>query len=174
MAFTLYDATVKTYLQILGGARGVLEKGRSFAEASGLDLAEVVGARLAPDMLPFSVQIILINVHSRQALDGAQQGASQGPQIHEYDYAGLQALLAEAEAGVAAWTPEAVNALVGKEMTVRMGQTQLSMTADEYLLGFALPNFYFHVTTAYDILRNLGAPVGKRDFMGQLPLRQPA
>jgi hypothetical protein len=168
MAITLYDATIGVYLQILGGARTVLAKGRTFAESSGFDLDEITDTRLAPDMLPFSMQIVLMRHHSLQALAAAQQGDTQSAPPQDYDYAGLEALLAETEAAVAAWTPEAVNALEGRRITVRMGPQQAVMIAEDYFLSFAVPNFYFHASTAYDILRHLGAPIGKRDFAGKV------
>jgi hypothetical protein len=175
MAFTLYDAAVRTYLQVLGATRAVLDKGRAFAEETGLDLNEVLEKRLAPDMLTFKLQIILLGVHSAQALDAVRAGAvKMGPPGQDYDYAGLQQLLAETESAVRAWTPEAVNALVGKEVVLTLGQNQLPFTAEDYLMSFALPNFYFHATTAYDILRQLGAPIGKRDFLGQMRMKTPA
>ena len=68
-------------------------------------------------------------------------------------------------------TPEAVNALVGRDVTFKLGDRALPFTAEGFLMSFSLPNFFFHATTAYDILRHKGAPLGKRDFMGKMKLK---
>jgi hypothetical protein len=88
-----------------------------------------------------------------------------------YDFAGLQGLVAEAREALAALTPEAVNALGGKDVIFAIGDRKLPFTAEGFLMSFSLPNFYFHATTAYDILRTNGVPLGKRDFMGRLKLK---
>jgi len=72
---------------------------------------------------------------------------------------------------LSALTPEAVNALGGKDVTFALGERKLPFTAEGFLMSFSLPNFFFHATTAYDILRHKGAPLGKRDFMGRLKLK---
>jgi uncharacterized protein len=82
----------------------------------------------------------------------------------DLDYAALQALVTEARGELTALRPEAVNALLGRDVT-------LPFTAEDFLMSFSLPNFFFHATTAYDILRYKGAPLGKRDFMGRLKLQ---
>ena len=90
----------------------------------------------------------------------------------DLDYAGLQALVAEARSELSALTPEAVDALVGRDVVFKLGERALPFTAEGFLMSFSLPNFFFHATTAYDILRHKGAPLGKRDFMGRLNLKK--
>jgi hypothetical protein len=77
----------------------------------------------------------------------------------------------EARDELSALTPEAVNALVGRDVTFKLGDRALPFTAEDFLMSFSLPNFFFHATTAYDILRQKGAPLGKRDFLGKLKLK---
>ena len=89
----------------------------------------------------------------------------------DLDYAALQALVTEARNELSALTPEAVNALVGRDVTFKLGDRALPFTAEGFLMSFSLPNFFFHTTTAYDILRHKGAPLGKREFMGKLKLK---
>ncbi len=89
----------------------------------------------------------------------------------DIDYAGLQALVAEARDELSALTPEAVDALIGRDVIFKLGERALPFTAEGFLMSFSLPNFFFHATTAYDILRHKGAPLGKRDFMGRLKLK---
>jgi len=172
MAFSLYDATVANYLQILGAVGALLEKSLTHFREQGIDPAEVVETRLAPDMLPFRFQIVSIAHHSRGAMEAAKNGVFVPPSGRpDLDYAALQVLVTEARNELSGLTPEAVNALVGRDLTFRLGERALPFTAEGFLMSFSLPNFFFHSTTAYDILRHKGAPLGKRDFMGKLKLK---
>ena len=172
MAFSLYDATVANFLQILGAAGGILEKSLIHFKEKGIDPAEVVETRLAPDMLPLRFQIVSVAHHSRGAIEAAKSGIFT-PSAGKPDlaYADLQAMVTEARNELSALTPEAVNALVGKDVTFKVGDRALPFTAEGFLMSFSLPNFFFHATTAYDILRHNGAPLGKRDFIGRLNLK---
>jgi hypothetical protein len=172
MAFSLYDATVANYLQILGAIGVSLEKSLAHFRDKGVEPAEIVEARLAPDMLPLRFQIVSVAHHSRGAMEAAKNGAFVPPSGKpDLDYASLQALVAEARNELAALTPEAVNALIGRDVSFKLGDRALPFTAEGFLMSFSLPNFFFHATTAYDILRHKGAPLGKRDFLGKLNLK---
>ncbi len=172
MAFSLYDATVANYLQILGAVGGFLDKGLTHFREKGIDPAEIVETRLAPDMLPLRFQIVSVAHHSRGAMEAARNGVfvprSGKPDL---DYAALQALVTEARDELSVLTPEAVDALVGRDVTFKVGDRALPFTAEGFLMSFSLPNFFFHAITAYGILRHKGAPLGKRDFMGRLRLK---
>ena len=172
MAFSLYDATVANYVQILGAIGVSLEKSLAHFRDKGVAPAEIVDARLAPDRLPFRFQIVSVAHHSRGAMEAARNGAFVPPSGKpDLDYAALQALVAEARNALSALTPEAVNGLIGREVSFRLGDRTLPFTAEGFLMSFSLPNFFFHATTAYDILRHKGAPLGKRDFLGKLKLK---
>jgi hypothetical protein len=172
MAFSLYDATVANYLQILGAVGSFLDKSLAHFREKGIDPAEVVETRLAPDMLPLRFQIVSVAHHSRGAMEAAKNGVFVPPSGKpDLDYAALQTLVAEARNELAALTPEAVNALIGREVTFKIGDRALPFTAEGFLMSFSLPNFFFHATTTYAILRHKGAPLGKRDFMGRLNLK---
>ena len=172
MAFSLYDATVENYLQILGAVGGFLDKSLSHFLDKGIDPQEIVEARLCPDMLPLRFQIVSVAHHSRGAMAAAQNGVFSPPSGKpDLDYAALQALVTEARHELSGLTPETVNALVGRDVTFKLGDRALPFTAEGFLMSFSLPNFFFHATTAYDILRHKGAPLGKRDFMGRLKLK---
>ena len=172
MAFSLYDATVANYLQILGAVSGLLEKSLVHFRDKGVDPAEIVEARLAADMWPLRSQIVSLAHHSRGAMEAAKNGVFVPPSSKpDLDYAGLQALVTEARSELSGLTPEAVDALVGRDVTFKIGDRALPFTAEGFLMSFSLPNFFFHATTAYDILRHNGAPLGKRDFMGKLKLK---
>jgi uncharacterized protein len=172
MTFSLYDATVANYLQILGAVSSFMEKSRAHFEKAGTDLTGIVTARLCDDMLPLSFQINSVARHSRGAIEAVQSGEFLPPPgKSDLDFAGLQALVAEARAELAALTPEAVNATLGRDVVFKIAGHTLPFTAEGFLMSFSLPNFYFHAATAYDILRHKGAPLGKRDFMGRLTLK---
>jgi hypothetical protein len=105
-------------------------------------------------------------------MEAAKNGVFVPPSSKpDLDYAGLQALVTEARSELSGLSPEAVDALVGRDVTFKIGDRALPFTAEGFLMSFSLPNFFFHATTAYDILRHNGAPLGKRDFMGKLKLK---
>jgi len=172
MSTSLYDATVGTYQQILAAVGGVLDKGRAHCEANGIDLEDVVNMRLIDDMLPFRFQVISVAHHSLGALKGVEAGVFTPPTVTELDYAGLQALVSEASEGVAGYSREQVDGFEGNPMEFRMGSLTMPFAAQDFLLTFSLPNFYFHATTTYDMLRMKGTPIGKRDFMGRPRLQR--
>jgi uncharacterized protein len=173
MAFSLYDATVANYLQIVGAVGGFLEKSLTHFRENGIDTAEIVETRLASDMLPLRFQIISVVHHSCGAMDAAKNGVFV-PSTDKLglDYAALQALVTEAQNELSALTPEAVNALAGRDVAFKVGDRALPFTTEGFLMSFSLPNFFFHTTTAYDILRHNGAPLGKRDFIGRMKLNR--
>src|SRR5215470_11677065 len=172
MATSLYDLSVANYLQMLSGVVSFLDEGLTHFQAHNLDLNEIVETRLFPDMLPLRFQIQSVAHHSRGAIEGVKSGVFQPPPpIPALDYAGLQQLVADARDALQRVTPAEVNALEGKDVTFQMGNFKLPFTAELFILSFSLPNFYFHATTAYDILRMKGVPIGKRHFMGQMRLK---
>jgi hypothetical protein len=171
MAITLYDATVPQFLQVLGGLRGCLDKGLEFARAKGIDPEALVEARLAEDMFPLFLQVQLVAHHSAGALRDVKSGGFTFPPRDRLDYPGMQKLLADSEAAVRGWSREAVDALEGREVTFDAGEVRRSFTAEGFLSSFSMPNFYFHAVTAYDILRAQGAPVGKRDYLGEMRMK---
>jgi hypothetical protein len=173
MAFSLYDASVANYLQTLGAVSGFLERGLTYFREQNIDPETIVEARLAPDMLPLRFQIISVAQHSRGAIEAAQSGEFRPPASKTpYDYAGLQALVVQTREALEGWTPDAVNALAGRDVVFHLGEHKLPFTAEGFLMSFSLPNFYFHATTAYDILRTNGVPLGKRDFMGRMKMKK--
>ena len=172
MSFSLFDATVANYMQILGAVGGFLEKSRTHFQEKGIDLAEIVETRLTADMLPLRFQIVSVAHHSRGAMEAAKNGIFVPPSgKQDLDFPALQALVTEASSELAKLTPEAVNVLVGRDLTFKLGDRALPFTVEGFLMSVSLPNFFFHATTAYDILRHKGAPLAKRDFLGKLKLK---
>jgi hypothetical protein len=173
MAISLYDAGVLSYLQTLDAAQGFLKKGLDCCHERGTDPEEMVEAKLYEDMRPLRFQVQQTVFHSAGAIGAIRSGvlefASERPQL---DYAGLQAAVVQAAADLRALSPDEVNSWAGKDVAFRVpGRDDRVFTADGFLLSFSLPNFHFHASTAYAILRMRGVPLGKLDFMGALRLK---
>ena len=174
MPLSLYDLSVASYLQTLGGVANVLAKGEQHAADSDLDLAELVNYKLRDDMLPFSFQIISVWHHSLGAIKGLKAGEfAPPPKMSGMTYQKLQELVAEATAGLEAESREEIDALADKPLVFKMGSTDIPFSTTNFILSFSLPNFYFHATTAYDVLRMHGVPLGKMDYLGALRIGAP-
>ncbi len=167
MSISLFDASVASYLQVVGAVSGFLEKGKSHFTENNIDLEEVVSTRLYPDMLPFRFQVISVVHHSLGTMKALESGEFGPPTGHpDYDYAGLQGLVAETLESLGGYSAEDVNALSSGDVTFKLGEMNMPFTASNFVLSFSHPNVYFHAATAYDILRMKGVALGKRDFMG--------
>jgi len=172
MAVSLYDLSVTNYLQTLAAVEGFVGKSLSHFADNKVDANAVADERLAPDMLPFRYQIHATVHHSLGAIRGVQTGvfAPPGP-VPPLDFAGLRRQVSEAREELEKLKPDEVNGLAGKDMVFQIRDNKLPFTAEGFLLSFSLPNFYFHATTAYDILRHKGVPLGKRDFLGRMRMK---
>jgi uncharacterized protein len=167
MTFSLYAATVPSYLQMLRAMVALIDKADAYCRDNGIAADAFLQARLAEDMRPFAYQIKSTAVHSLGAIEGVRKGSfspDNTPPPETFD--ALKVRLHETMAALDATSSEEVNGFVGRDMRFVAGERQLDFTAENFLLSFSLPNFYFHATTAYDILRWKGMPIGKRDFMG--------
>jgi hypothetical protein len=173
MAIQLYDLTVASYLQTVNAVIGFMDRGLAHCRDNNLDPEEVAETRLWNDMLPFRFQIISVAHHSKGAIEGVKAGLFGPPtEQRPLNYEQLQQLAAETRDALMALSRDEVNGLEGKDMTFQIGASfKLPFTAENFLMSFSLPNFYFHAATAYDILRSKGVPLGKRDFMGQMRMK---
>lgn len=175
MAFSLYGATVAPFQQILGAVSGLIDKAEAHCRETGTPAEDLIQARLAPDMLPFAYQVKSTVVHSVGAIEGVHKGVFSPDMTPPPDsFPALKQRVADALQTLAAVDPEELNGFVGRDMRFQFGDFRLDFTAEDFLVSFSLPNFYFHATTAYDLLRAKGLKIGKRDFMGRLPLKEPA
>ena len=173
MAISLYDISIASYLQTLDAAQGFLQKGLDWCRANGVDLDDMVETRLHEDMRPFRFQVQQLVFHSAGAVEAMRSGVLEFGGPHpQHDYAGLQAEVAGAAQALRALSPGEVNGWEGRDVAFRVpGKDDRVFTAAGFVLSFSLPNLHFHATTAYDILRVKGAPVGKLDFMGALRVK---
>ena len=171
MSISFYDTSVGSYQQVLGSVAAILDKGAAFAAENKIGLSEIVATKLRDDMMPFHFQIVSVCHHSWGALQGMRDGRFLPPSFElDKDYQGLQSLVGEAQEGVASISESEVNELAEKSMVFAIGDREMPFTNANFLLSFSLPNFYFHATTTYDILRMLGAPLGKMDFLGRMKM----
>jgi hypothetical protein len=167
MPMSLHAAFVPSARQIIAASIGVLGKAREHAAATGCGDAALIGACLAPDMAPVPFQVRSIAAHSIGAVEGVRAGRFT-PSFGEMptDFAGLTAALAEADTALAAVDADELESFIGKPVIFALGAMEMPFTGDQFLLSFSQPTFYFHATTLYDILRNQGVKLGKRDFLG--------
>lgn len=173
MSFSLHAATVPSYLQMVGAVSGLLDKAEAFCAEKGIAPEDVIQARLAHDMLPFAYQVKSCAVHSIGAIEGLRKGLfSPDTSTPPADFAALKALMAKTIAALEAVEPAEIDACIGRDMRFEVGDLRLDFTAENFLLSFSQPNFYFHAATAYDILRWKGVPIGKRNFLGAMRLKR--
>ena len=175
MSISLYQASIPTYLQVLRATAGFMQRGLEHARENGIDPGDIVAARIHPDMRPFRFQIRSVVHHSLGAIRGIQAGEFTPPVMQtEHDYAALQGLVDAAISGLQDMGADEVDGCAGTQVIFAIGHRRLSFRAEDFLFSFSQPNFHFHVTTAYDILRMRGVPLGKRDYLGRLPYLRPA
>ncbi|MBX8486190.1 DUF1993 family protein [Pseudomonas cichorii] len=168
MSISLYAASVPVFQQMLNALNDVLVKAEAHATEKKIQPEALLQARLFPDMLPFTRQIQI-------AVDFAKGASARlaGVEIPKYEdsettFADLQALIAKTLAFIASIKPEDVDGKEGIEIVLRPGtDKEKRLNGQAYLLSYALPQFFFHVTTAYDLLRHNGVEIGKRDYMGK-------
>src|SRR5882757_3478351 len=168
MAFSLYAAMIPSYQQVLGAVSGLLGTAEAFCAEKGIAPEDIIKARLAEDMLPFAYQVKATAVHSLGAIEGVRKGVfSPDMTPPPESFAALKARIADTLASLSAIEAAEVDSFVGRDMRFAFGNRHLDFTAENFLLSFSQPNFYFHATTTYDILRWKGLPIGKRDFAGK-------
>lgn len=172
MATSFYDLSVPTYLQTVSAVGGFLDRAARHCAETGADPDDFMDARLIADMAPFKFHAEVVPHHSVSALEAVRTGVFAPPAlVWPARFAELQAMIAEAETALMAFTPDEVNSWAGKDLDLQIGPRRLAFTAETFILSFSLPNFHFHAVTAYDILRMKGVPIGKRDYEGRLRTR---
>lgn len=174
MPLSLHAAYVPSALQMLGTAHHLVDKAEGWAAENGATEAEMIGLRLIADMLPFTYQVKCVAEHTRGSIEGIRAGV-YSPDLDPppADFAGLRAKLDGAIAFVESVDEAEMESFIGQPMRFEFKERGMDFTADQFLLSFSQPNFYFHAATAYDILRMKGVPVGKMDFMGRVRIKTP-
>lgn len=172
---TLYDAAIPLYLRMLRNLAAFLDKAEAHAAGKGADVQELVDGRLIADMHSLVGQVQLA---SDAAKGGAARLAGMTPPSfpdEEKTMADLKARVARTIAFVETVTPEQVNGDEDRIIELKLPTRTLQFTARDFVFNFSLPNFLFHVVTAYGVLRSQGVPLGKLDYLaGGMPTPQPA
>src|SRR5262245_19041425 len=166
MSFGMYAASVPTFLQMLKNLTAILEKAEAFAAERDIEPEVLVNWRLAPDMLPLANQIQIAADFAKSTT--ARLAGAEVPKYadEEKTLAELKARIAKTVKFVEGFKAKDIDGSETRDITLTVGGQEMRFKGEPYLVHFALPNFYFHVTTAYDILRRCGVDIGKRDFLG--------
>ena len=166
MSISMYQASAPRFVNILTNLSAILDKAQAHVEARKIDPAALTAYRLFPDMLPMRRQVQI-------ACDGAKGAVARlaGVEIPKHEdteqtFAELKARIAKTIEFIRSIKPAQLDGTEDKEVTFKRGGKDTTFKGMQYLLGNALPNCYFHVTTTYNILRHNGVEVGKRDYLG--------
>jgi hypothetical protein len=161
----MYQASAPVFLKQLAALDGILAKGAAFAAEQGIDEAELMGARLAADMHPLPRQVQIASDVAKGTM--ARLAGIEVPSWpdDESSLGELRARVAKTREYVAGFTAEQIDGSEERPVVIKFPNGEFTMTGQVHLLHFGLANFFFHVTTAYNILRNRGVELGKRDFL---------
>jgi hypothetical protein len=167
MALSMYDLSVPVFSRGLGQLTHLLDKSLAHARANDIEPQTLVDARLAPDMLTLAGQV-------QRASDASKLGVARIAGItapsfadEETTYDELLARIAKTQDFLATVDRALIDGHEDRPVTIKAREGEAHFTAERYLLQFALPNFFFHLTTAYGLLRHAGMPIGKMDYLGR-------
>lgn len=167
MTISMYDASAPRLSNTLKNLSAILDKAEVQIADRKLDPAVILSSRLYPDMFPLIKQV---QIACDNAKGPIARLAGMEPPRHEDNektFAELQTRIAKTLEFIATVRPDQINGSEDREIVLKLGPQETRFNGLQYLCGFALPNFYFHVTTAYCILRHDGIDVGKRDYIGR-------
>lgn len=166
MSLTMYQASIPSFVRMLGNLSAILDKAAAHAAAKKIDPAIFVNARLAPDMFPLSRQVQI-------ATDMVKGCAARlaGIEVPRYEdnettFADLQARIAKTKAFIETVSASQIDGSENRQITLKFGSKELGFLGQAYLLDFVIPNFHFHLATTYAILRHNGVEIGKTDYTG--------
>lgn len=168
MSLTIYEATIPVLIRMLNSLSAIIDKAENYAEQKKIEPSVLLNARLAPDMYPLLRQIQI-------ATDAAKGCAGRLAKIelpifedNELSFMELKQRISKTVEFLQSISSSQLQGSEDSTITLKIRGNEISFKGDDYAMNFALPNFYFHVTMAYAILRHNGLDVGKRDFLGAL------
>lgn len=168
MSLSMYQASIPVFVRMFGNLAAILDKAAAYAEAKKIDPAVLLNARLAPDMHPLTRQVQI-------ASDAAKGCAARLAGVETPSFADTESSFAELQARIQktldflqGFSPAQIDGSEGRKVVIKFPGAELKFSGQDYLLHFVLPNFYFHLTTAYAILRHNGLEIGKMDFLGRI------
>jgi uncharacterized protein len=166
MTISMYGASVPVFTRMLTNLLAIFDKAEAYAAERKIDLSVFVNDRLAPDMLPFKGQIQIASDHAKGAVSRLAGKPVPSWADDEVTFEDLRTRLRKTLDLLASVTPAEIDGSEDREIPLRAGGKDIVQRGQAYLLERAMPNFYFHVTTAYAILRHNGVPIGKSDYLG--------
>jgi hypothetical protein len=166
MPLSMHRASVPVFVRALKVLATLLEKGEAHAKAQGLDPDTLVAARLTDDMLPLAGQVQRASDASKGAVSRLTGVEAPAMPDEETSFAQLHKRVADTLAYIQSVDAAAFEGSEDRTVELKLPGGALTFTGEDYLFGFALPNFFFHVVTAYDILRHKGVQIGKLDYLG--------
>jgi hypothetical protein len=169
MTISMYQASAPVYVQFLKAVSHVLDKGAAFAEQRKLDPAMLLQARLYPDMHPLVKQVQIFTDQATRAISRLAGVEPPAFPDTETTFAELKTRIEKAIAHVESFKPEQIDGSEDRDIVMKSPRGDMNFKGQQYLLGFSLPNLFFHATTTYSILRHVGVELGKMDFMGGTP-----
>ena len=166
MSLSMYQASVPVFVRMLTNLSAILDKAQAHAEAKKFDSSVYMALRLFPDMLPFSKQVQI-------ACDSAKLCCSRitgadAPKFEDTEtrIAELKSRISKTIAYIETMTPAMLDGTEAKDVVLKLSGKDVTFKGQQYLLHFAQPNLYFHISTAYNILRHNGVEIGKLDYLG--------
>lgn len=162
---SMHAISAPTFIRMLRNLSAILEKAEAHAKAKGFDPSVLLNARLAPDMFPLTRQVQIATDHAKGAMARLAGHPPEPIEDTESTIAHLQARIAKVIAIVESYDAAKLEGSEKRQVTIKIPNQELKFDGLTYLTGFAMPNFYFHATAAYAILRHNGVPLGKRDFL---------
>lgn len=163
----MYQASAPRFVNILKNLSLLLDKAQAHAEAKKIEPAALTGFRLFPDMFPLARQVQIACDTAKGAV--ARLAGAEIPKHEdtEQNFAELKARIAKTIEFIDAVKPAQIDGSEAKEIVMKLRSGEVKLEGLQYLMAFAYPNFYFHATTVYNILRHNGVEIGKRDFLGK-------
>jgi hypothetical protein len=166
MHISMYQASAPRFAHMLRSLSALLDKAQAHCEAKKIDPLALTQFRLYPDMFPLTRQVQIACDTAKGAVARLAGADIPKHEDTEQTFADLKARIAKTVDFIESVPAAKVDGTEDKEVVLKMRAGDMKFTGLQYLLGFAYPNFYFHVTTAYNILRHNGVELGKRDFLG--------
>ena len=166
---SMYAFSAPTFTRMLKNLSAVLAKAETHAKAKGYDPAVLLSARLAPDMFPLTRQVQIASDTAKGAMARLAGHTAEVIEDTETSFAHLKARIAKTIAIVEGYSEAQLEGSDKREITIKTPSQELKFNGLDFLNAWALPNLYFHITTAYAILRHNGVELGKRDFVGAVP-----
>ena len=166
MTISMYQASVPRFVNILGNLSNILDKAQAHVDAKKIDQSALTTYRIFPDMLPMTKQVQIACDAAKGVVARLAGGEIPMFEDNEVTLADLKARVAKTIAYLQSVTPAQIDGTEEKAIVIKRGDKETHYKGMQFLLGHAVPNFYFHVTTTYNILRHNGVDIGKRDFLG--------